>query len=247
MVKKAICFLCKEANKVIFSFAEQLKNDNYDIFICIDDNTCIIPKYNVKNITVIQFHDNECERNGFMGSVIYALDRACSRDKALYYFCKKNIKYDYVWFLEDDVFIPNKDTIKNLDNIYTTGDLISANNYIKLHKDDNTNYWQHWFRNDNKIKFPWAHSMICAIRVSKELLHFILDFATSNKRLLFDELLFNTIALQNNLNIINPQELSNIIFSFEDIDIAKNINPLYLYHPVKQFTKHEQFRKHINI
>jgi hypothetical protein len=242
MNKKAICILSKCANNIIFSFAEKLKNDKYDIFICIDDNDCKIPEYNVEKITVIQIYNNESEKDGFTGSVVYTLDRACSRDKALYYFCIKNTKYDYIWFLEDDVFIPTIHTISNLDDKYLEGDLLSSFNEIKLSENDNRHHWQHWFRNKNKIIFPWAHSMISAIRVSKVLLQFILKFVKVNKFLLFDELLFNTIALQNNLHIINPIELSNIIFSFRDLEL-KEINPLYLYHPIKNCSTHEKLRK----
>jgi len=243
-IKKAICFLTKNTNNFNFSFAESLKNDDYDIFICVDDNDCIIPNYNSNKITIIRIYNNESELNGFTGSVVYTLDRACSRDKALYYFCKINTDYDYIWFLEEDVFIPNKDTIRFIDKKYTNEDLLSSINEIKLSQNDNIYFWQHWWRNENKIEFPWAHSMISAVRVSKTLLKYILEFATINKFLLFDELLFNTITLHNNLHINTPIELSNIIFSFDDVNIDK-IDPSFLYHPIRNINKQTELRKHI--
>jgi len=241
-IKKSICFLSKVANNITFSFAESLKNNDYDIFICIDDNDCIIPNYDSNCITIIRIYNNDSEINGFTGSVVYTLNRACSRDKALYYFCKINVDYDYIWFLEEDVFIPNKDTIRLIDEKYTHEDLLSSMNEIKLSQHDNTFHWQHWWRNENKINFPWAHSMISAIRVSNTLLKHILEFATINKYLLFDELLFNTITLQNNLHITTPIELSNIIFSFDDIVIDK-VNPLFLYHPIRSVIKQQSLRE----
>jgi hypothetical protein len=241
MSKKAICIITTKANVDTFIFAETLKNDNYDIFICIDKYDSI-PEFDKSKINIIECNETECKDNYFFGSVVYCIDRACSRDKSLYYFCKINKEYDYIWFLEEDVFIPSKDTIKNIDETYLSGDLLSAENIIKLSENDNNcNYWQHWWRNQNKIDYPWAHSMICAVRVSKKLLNCIAEFTENAKCLLFDELLFNTIALQNKLTITTPIELSNIVFSFQDI-IPESINSNYLYHPIKNLSMHNKLR-----
>jgi hypothetical protein len=244
MSKIAICFLTKVANNETFQFAESLCQPNYDIYICIDDNNCKFPSFDCEKIKIIRFYDNESELNGFKGSVVYCIDRACSRDKALYYFCKLNNTYDYIWFLEEDVFIPNKNTIMNLDSKYNNDDLLSAQHIMKKSYTDNENYWQHWFRLNNKIEFPWAHSMISAVRVSKLLLSYICEFATQNKFLLFDEALFNTIAQHKNLTITNPIELSNIIFHFYDLNLTRDdVNETYLYHPIKNLNRHILLRK----
>lgn len=240
MSKKIICILCLNANKETFAFAEKL-NNIYDVYICIDNNDSMLPKYDETKIKIIRFYNNEPDDNYFKGSVEYAKNRACSRDKALYYFCKIDTNYEYIWFLEEDVFIPHKDTITNIDNIYKTEDLLSRENIIKISRNDLSSYWQHWDKNNNKIDFPWAHSMICAIRVSKKLMECILEFVNNKKYLLFDELLFNTIALQNNLHVVTPIEFSNIVFSFHDI-IPDNINENYLYHPIKNLKKHKELR-----
>jgi hypothetical protein len=240
MSKKNICILCLNANKETFAFAETL-NNIYDVYICIDNNDSVLPKYDETKIKIIRFYNNEPEEHYFKGSVVYTEDRACSRDKALYYFCKINTSYKYIWFLEEDVFIPHKDTITNIDNLYKTEDLLSSEHIIKISNNDNSPYWQHWWRNTNKINFPWAHSMICAVRVSNKLMKCILKFVNNKKYLLFDELLFNTIAIQNNLHVVTPIELSNIVFSFHDI-IPNNINKNYLYHPIKNLKKQEELR-----
>ena len=240
MNKKNICILCIKANKETFLFAETLY-DEYNVYICIDDNECELPIYDETKINIIRFYDNESEEHYFKGSVVYAEDRACSRDKALYYFCKINTNYEYVWFLEEDVFIPHKNTLSYIDNLYETEDLLTSEHIIKKSNDDNSPYWQHWWRNEKKIVFPWAHSMICAVRVSNTLMNCILEFVNNNQYLLFDELLFNTIALHNNLCVGTPIELSNIVFSFVDI-IPDNINEHYLYHPIKNLKKQEELR-----
>ena len=240
--KNAICILAVNANLTTFQFAELLKNHNYDIYICIDNNDCILPYYDKTKIQIVRIYNDESEKNYFFGSVVYTQNRACSRDKALYYFCKINNNYEYIWFLEEDVFIPNENTIQRIDETYKNYDLLTQNNEIKLSHHDNRFYWQHWWRNENKIEYPWAHSMICAVRVSKKLLKCILDFVTLNKYLLFDELLFNTIALQNNLIIGTPIELSNVVFSFNDI-IPNIVNPTFLYHPIKDLNAQKKIRK----
>lgn len=247
MSKNAICILSVYANNDTFSFAETLKNDSYDIYICIDNNNSILPEFDKSKITVIRFYDKECEDNHFYGSVVYAHDRACSRDKALYYFCKINTNYDYIWFLEEDVFIPTKNTIQRIDNLYinTNADILSQNNTVKRsHDDPNAGCWMHWWRNENKTNYPWAFSMISAIRVSKKLLECISNFVKTNKCLLFDELLFNTIAVQNNLIIETPSELSTIHFSFNDI-IPTTVNPNFLYHPIKNLLKQNELRQQL--
>ena len=57
-----------------------------------------------------------------------------------------------------------------------------------------------------------------------------------------DELLFPTIAKNNGLVIINPEEFSTIFFNRRWRFI--NINPNYLYHPLKnsniQFLYHKR-------
>lgn len=244
MSEYAICFLATNVNNDIFIFAETLKQANYDIYICIDNNDAIIPDYNADKINVIRISNDESKLNGFTGCVLYCLNRPCARDKALYYFCKHKMNYDYVWFVEEDVFIPDKDTIKNLDQKYIHGDLLCESCHIKKSKNHRAQYWDHWSRLADKVDYPWAHSMICAVRVSKLLLKFVSEFVTQNKFLLFDEALFNTLALQNNLKIINPKELSTIKYSTCDFIITKyNFNRSYLYHPIKNISIHKKIRE----
>ena len=62
--------------------------------------------------------------------MLYFNNKALSRDKALYYFCRYGIKYKYLWMIEEDVFIPNNKTIENIDNKHKNGDLLVASNDI---------------------------------------------------------------------------------------------------------------------
>jgi len=247
-MRRAICFLTVHANPTTFRFAESFKqrHPRYDVFLCIDKPPFPMIPYNSEWVTIIQYNHQECESRGYMGTVVYCLDRACSRDKALYHFCcDMQTVYDHVWFLEEDVFVPTIDTLTLLDGQYPSDDLLSAFNETKLSDFDHRDYWQHWSRLTGRIDYPWAHSMISAVRVSNQLLGCIKQFANNKKHLLFDECLFNTLALQNNLIITCPPEMINIVFSFHD-EIPKKVEPTHLYHPIKDLAIHEMLRKKLS-
>ena len=244
-LKKIICFLTLKPSLEFYNFCKTLINKQYDIYICIDDNSYTIPQYDGV-IKIIQIDNQECIEQGFKSSVSYFYNKACSRDKALYYFCRKydivnnNKQYDHVWFIEEDVFIPTNNTLTFIDSKYKNSDLLC--------RDQNTcdrNNMRTLFNEvKDKIHFnaPYTQSMICAIRISKKLLNHINEYVNQYKELFMDELLFPTVAKKNDLAIINPKEFSTIFFNrkWKFIDI----NPNYLYHPLKdtniQFLYHKR-------
>jgi hypothetical protein len=235
---KIICFLTVTPNELFLNFCKKLKSQNYYIYVVIDNNN-----YEIKNddeIIIIQIDNKICEDAGYKNTVTYCKNRACSRDKALYYFCNHDIDYKYIWFIEEDVFIPDVFTILEIDNKYLSGDLLSSKNIII----NNNSEWPHTNRViqecQSKIELPYYKSMVCAVRCSKLLLSYIHEYATNNKTLFFCEVLFNTLAFKNNLEIINPSELSTIIYKYnwEKKDIQKS----NLYHPIKDIQKQYEYR-----
>jgi len=82
--------------------------------------------------------------------------------------------------------------------------------------------------------------MICAIRCSKALLNSIKKYATVHKNLFLDEVLFNTLAIHNNLNILCIKELSNIVYRrfWKKSDIFDT----NLYHPIKDIATQISYR-----
>jgi hypothetical protein len=236
-MKYIICFLTVQPSKLFYNFCKKLKNKNNDIYICIDNNNHNIENYDNK-IKIIKIDNKICEDKGFKNTVLWCKNRACSRDKALCYFCNTNINFDYIWFIEEDVFIPSIHTIEKINNKYTNCDLLTSSNILYDEKP-----WVHWeyVLNTIEIPPPYSHSMISAIRCSKKLLKYIYDYATNYKKLILDEVLFNTLAMQNNLVIVIPEELSTIVFKKNwKID---NINMNNLYHPIKNTKKHHVFRR----
>ena len=163
-------------------------------------------------------------------------------DKALYYFSRLNITYDNIWFLEDDVFFYNEQVIINIDSQYTNNEILT-NNYYE-NNDGHTNNW-HWktIHNITPINLdpPYYCCMICAVRLSKQILLFFDEYAINNKTIFFIEAFFPTIAIKNNLTYNIPIELSCITFNkIFDINI---INKSYIYHPLKDLNQHVLIRK----
>ena len=104
MSKYIIAFLTVNPSKLFLEFIKKLKKPNYDIYVIIDDNDYKIDDiYN--NINFIYINNYESEKLGFKGSLFKKNNIACSRDKALYYFSHKVTNYDYIWLIEEDVFI----------------------------------------------------------------------------------------------------------------------------------------------
>lgn len=263
IIKNVICFLTKKPNKLFYDFCEKLISHDYDVYIFIDDNT-----YNLyyvygntintetherminSKVKVIKIDNIICENQGFKSTISWMNGRSSSRDKSLYYFCKINKTiYENFWFLEEDVFIPSVDTIKNIDEKYKhlNSDLLSPSNIIFNENLKDLKGW-HWDLVEKQIKYtnpPFGISLSCAIRVSKKLLKCIDEYVDKYKNLFFCEVLFNTISLQNNLKVITPIELSTIVYGKIWKD-KEEFDKNYLYHPIKNINEQYNFRKLIN-
>jgi len=279
----AIVFFCFRPPKEIFDFANLLKNETYDIFVSVNDNEYILPYYDQNVIKIIKLDDNKVKNAGYFNSNNNMRYQVSSRDKAFYYFNRVNhTDYKHIWFIEEDVFIPTTKTIRNIDNKYPDCDYMS-NSYFIVDNDvdnlDNFNninkelpfvkysenqFQESWaFTDFNLIKyygFPWLKGMTCAIRVSKKFLKHIDIFAIKHNTLIIDEVLYLTLSAHNNLSIINPIELSPIVYRCDfnsnpkyGINMDKITNFLYwnlnddiredyLFHPIKDLKFQNQLR-----
>jgi hypothetical protein len=279
---KAIVFFCFRPPKEIFDFAKLLKNEIYDIFVSINDNNYTIPDYDKNAINIIKLDEAEVRNAGYFNSNNNIRDQVSSRDKAFYYFNKINhTDYKHIWFIEEDVFIPTTTTISNIDDKYPDCDYMS-NSYFIVDNDinnlDNFNnvnkelpfvkysenvFQESWAFNDFNLGkyygFPWLKGMTCAIRVSNNFLKHIDIFAIKHKTLIIDEVLYLTLSVHNNLSIINPIELSPIVYRCDfnsnpifGINMDKitnffywNLNDIredYLFHPIKDLKYQNQLR-----
>jgi len=237
-MKSAVFFLTVRPSKELIDFAIELNTTDLAVYISIDDST-----YDAKHIPVrtIQYSSEECLQAGFNKCVnrhiTQNIIRPSAWDKALYHVCVKETFYDFVYFLEDDVFVSSKDIFHTLDNQYTADLLCATHNPYK-----SNDGWKHWPKK-NQIEEPWFNSMVCACRLSKKLLSKILEYAEKNKTLCFHEYFFCTLAAKNNLEIINPEEFQNITwrnnFSLSNMQLGK------FYHPLKKQELHPLYREQI--
>ena len=253
MTQIAICLLCVKPTTTYVEFLNRITN--YKLFILCDDNTCSINQFNNTDIKFIKISDTICYNNGFKNSNSYCISKNPSAwDKVFYYFSKINKNFDYVWILEDDVFVPNSDAFYYLDNKYKDADLLCKSNinYIVDNVENNL-----WSSATNKYDLPWFKSMVCCCRISNKLFDEIAKYVEQNKELFFIETMINTIAYHKNLSIKEVEEFlyiqpkptpgnrfrkiinGNIIWMTKSIiDLRKN----YLYHPVKNLEIHEKYR-----
>jgi hypothetical protein len=108
-----------------------------------------------------------------------------------------------------------------------------------------------WLWNYIRIKQPGPYycGMVCATRLSQNVLKRICVYANLNKDLFFLEALLPTLAKANSndkgnevLTSFCPDELKTVVFrhnyTYEEVE-----NKVNIYHPVKDILKHSEFRK----
>ena len=258
--KNIICFLTVAPAAAFYTFAASLQNEKYQVYVVIDNNQYVVPAEAAEAVAkitkIIRMEEMACALQGFYGSLLYFKNKKpCARDKALCYFSTTTAatfdsfgSFGYLWLLEEDVFVPHINTIANLDQKYPRGDLLCKRcdgNIIRTPTDlrENANKW-HWPQIQKTIKcpLPWAATMICAVRISPRLLDVIAQYAARHKQLFLDEVLFLTLARHAKLHILFIEEMNHLNYKEPPIKKMTQINPMYLYHPVKNTALHDTFR-----
>ena len=231
----AVCFLATLPCPPLLDFADVLE-PHYDIFVCVDDEC-----WTSDDPRVIQIPGRVAKKAGYWGSLLWQKQRACSRDKALYYFCEQRpLDYDHVWMIEEDVFVPRAEALLNLDAAHPDADLLSAEHVLKPVGSFEGWHWPLVARTA-RIGEPFANSMICAARLSRGLLRAVASYAQCYGQLFLDEALFNTLAMHARLKVSTPRELSTIVYQkdwqLQDLTLEN------LYHPVKDCYQQVFFRR----
>jgi hypothetical protein len=238
--KIAVCLLTRFFNKYWIDFLNSFIN--HDVYIVIDDNTVIYDKLYGK-VNIIQINDDICRSANFYKSSTWAnLKDIVAWDRGLYYFSKVNNNYDHVWFIEDDVFIYNEDTLTNINLKHKTADLLCP--FIDInYKGDVSDGWNHWPNVIHRIGTPWVRSLVCASRLSKNILELI-GLYVRDRHLMFIEALFPSLAYQWGHKIEHPDEMQGTIhFSQEyNKDLVEHSK---IYHPYKKLGDHMFLRKKI--
>ena len=255
--RNAICLLVVNPSTIMCDFLKNIKT--HHIYMIVDNNEYDLTEFKEKyfNINFIQIDDHVCSSEGFVNANTWGIKKTPTAwDKVFYYFGVKNVTYDNVWILEEDVFVRNNLAFKNLDNLYPEEDLLVSKN----HRKTEDSKWLYWNFGEGKIDTHLYHSMVCSCRVSNKLFEKIKKYADENKTLFYIEIMINTIANKYKLNISCPNELSTIgpkpekgkryrvkldngKWDWVSSELPKNIKENYMYHPVKKIQLHRDWRK----
>jgi len=239
----ALCLLTVNPHDIYVNFLNNFHK--YDVYIIIDNNSINIDEYIKKypKIKFIQIQDEEAIQNGYWDSSFIIPKKTISWDKALYYFSKKNTSYKYVWFIEEDVYIPNEESITNLDDKYPTTDLLCS--HYKMNSDGYLDSWPHWEQAKLYFDLPWATGLQCICRLSNRLLEKIKKFVDKHKKLTFIETLFTTLVIKNNYLQIWPSVFNEI--DWYERHHETEIDPTRIYHPIKNIETHQMLRDKLRL
>ena len=232
-----VIFLCHELEPSLVTFAKSI--DFCEVYILVDNLDTLPP-----DPMFIQIPDELCASHGYINSntsdqtKTHIKKNPIAWDKVLYWLSLRS--FDKCFILEHDVFVPDKQILKNLLKLDFDLCVRSNNKRIGRHQD-----W-HWSSIDKAIKPPHYYSMVSAVGISELLLNKITNHVQIKKSLFHIEALFNTIANQNQLKVITPKVLSPVVaMGSWDLPVMK-LYPVRLYHPVKQIQRHQYYREVIH-
>lgn len=231
--QSTVCFMTIEPHPTLIAFAERIAA-HHRVYIVIDSNDCPLPPTNY--VTFIRLQDEFCRQHGYINANPAFQKTPTAWDKALLYFCMIDTSHRHVWFIEDDVFIPTTTLLTTISQKYPTADLLVSSHNSHL---VNSN-WSWWPIADGLFTGPMFHSMVCIVRMSKGLLQTIAAYVRQKQRLVFIEILFNTLAHQRGLRIETPIEMKHILYR-HDWNEAK-LSKTTLLHPVKDLALHDTYR-----
>lgn len=239
----ALAIICRTPVESLCAFYNTFET-YYEVFMIMDDeqfNYDHLAKL-YTNITFIRIEKSDCLEKHFKYTNYSTNNKEVSGwDKALYYFTYVRSGYPHVWFLEDDVFVYDANTLLNIDKKYGPYDLLSNTVYKEANLDE-------WMWNSIQIEFPPPYycGMCCATRMSSNMLASINTYGQRYKTLFFLEACFPTIAKYFNLRLIDsPEEFKTVTFN-RQWDFPKDFNKACIFHPIKNPDHHHMIRNHLH-
>jgi hypothetical protein len=239
----AVAILTKYPSRGTLDFASIIGlKTQFDTYVISDNEIDLTTIYRAK-VTTIYIKDQTCIDNGYINSnigndVTHIKKNPIAYDKALLHFARLDTKNDFVWFLEDDVFMSNALTLNTLTEKYSIYDLVVANN---TKKEDDVMDW-HWKHIIDKTEPPYYSSMVCACGMSRKMLDTINDYVTEKNTLFYIEAMFNTLAMNKDLVVAEVFELKSIVWlgawGLDEFVLL----PTNLFHPVKEPDNHQLLR-----
>jgi hypothetical protein len=239
-----VIFLCVRPSALLQELATPLC-PYHDVYLCSDEPAAareaspFVPGQ-------LSTEQGESEAAGFFGSVSFLPRRASSRCKALYHLCRGSLSrrdYAQVWMVEEDAFVPTEATLLNMDLAHPAEDLLAPFHHLRFaeHAPDVNHWsgerrWNHWERARGHIPFPWASSLVCAVRVSRALLAAVAAHVARRGQLFFCEVMFNSLALHAGLRVACPPALALHVTWRQTWDLSRPFHPAHVYHPMKNLS-----------
>jgi hypothetical protein len=240
--RDAVCVICFKPDPIWFEFLSSF--EYYDKYVAIDDNSENYADYKLKypSVNIIQIENDKCEKNGFI-NINYELYKksVTGWEKSLFYFFEENKAYEQVWFFEDDVFFYNEHALKNIDAKFPDSDLLTAPCQVSTGASKD---WWWWPRVTLAYEPPYYNAMVCAARVSKQLLFKLNEYASENNTLFFLEALFPTVAIKNNLKYDTPKQMAQIFFRHQWC--VYMLSKKNIFHPLKNRNYHKTAREKLS-
>jgi len=187
---------------------------------------------------IVQIADEVCGQTGYINSASTIPKKPSAWDKALYYFCVKNMA-PHVWFVEEDVFIPRANIFDEMNGRYPKTDFVTKQHVSET--EDPGFFW--WFDAEGKMERPYYRSLVCAARISRRLFGEVAAIANAKKTVCFVETLFSTIVEQKGLTKELAPELQSVIFRHDWT--KENVHMNGLFHPVKKVEDHIALKAHL--
>ena len=242
-----ICFLTLRPCITFYNLCKELINENTLVYICIDDSDHIIPDMD-GSVQIIKIKDEESSKAGY-NYMHSRSKRPTAMDKALYYF-NRIYKNDYknIWLIEDDVLIPSKNTISNIDKKYPDNDYLVNGNLIKENPTKNDGWAFPYILNMTKYRGVFSVAGVMAIRVSKRMMKAVDEFIKKYEHAFFVEAFFGTVAFNYNIDITFTPELYYMWPLQQRLqkESKNNYKEKFLYHPVKSISQQRNIRDKFN-
>ena len=138
-MNSSICFLTKNPPDDFYKLIKDFI-PNHKVYVCIDDNN---HKVDWEGVEIIQMDENIPHQAGYHSMHLDKFpkfyNKSISREKAHYYI-HKNLDTNHVWFIEEDVFIPRHDLLKQIDDEFKDSDLLIRD----IQTRETHPHWPHW-------------------------------------------------------------------------------------------------------
>jgi hypothetical protein len=178
--QRGIVFLCHRPLQAQIRFYERFAALAYRVDVVVDD-----PGWDgalAADVRIIRHPDERCHAAGFhhFNPAVRKRLHCSAWDKALFHLCHTSTPSGHYWLIEDDVFLADPVTLLMLDRSYPEDDLLVGSSRTVQHPDQATtgDHGWPWFHGVpiGRLPLPWAHGMVCAMRISQRMIAAVAAF-----------------------------------------------------------------------